>query len=175
MKFVGALLACLVAGGLAACQGAAPRSQSLPTAWPSATLTTPTGPGDTSTCWVTTPTPSTIDRQALPDHPTGADLLWYPGMNAGIPRAGGPKTCRTFHTHLEAATAAALVADLKSLRDPPSGEYACPFDDGSFVQAWFATETGALSFRIDLRGCAFDKPTNPADLGTWPAELAPRH
>ena len=41
-------------------------------------------------------------------------------------------------------------------------------DDGSFVQVWFTTSGGSVSFRIGLTGCRFDAPKNLGDLGGWP-------
>jgi hypothetical protein len=43
-------------------------------------------------------------------------------------------------------------------------------DDGSFVQIWFATAHGAVSYRVGLSGCRFGLPdeTKLKDFGRWP-------
>lgn len=163
-------LAALVATGCGA--NAVPRSPE-PTLWPSANLTAVHGT-DSRLCTANVPTPSTTSRSDLPDTPAGADLLWFPGMNAGTSSEHG--FCRTLHTHIDGDQARALVAGIKALPAPPAGPINCPMDDGRFVQLWFATPRGDITFRMALSGCAFDVPHDVGDLGSWPPEMgtAPR-
>ncbi|NNM47177.1 hypothetical protein [Knoellia koreensis] len=112
------------------------------------------------------PDATTTDRGDLPDRPAGANVLWYPGLNA--------TACRTWHTTIDAATARALVADLKAL-PRREGNFNCPMDDGSFAQVWFGVDDHAVSFRIGLRGCAFDVPSDLGHLGAWPDGMPRAH
>lgn len=162
------LLGCLLTVALSACSAPA-RTEPVPSAWPSATLVTVSGSGSGSAdsmCRVQASEPTTSDRDALPDDPRGAQLLWFPGLNAGTP--GNAGKCRTWHTILDAAAARRLVDDLKSLPDAPAGVVHCPMADASFVQAWFTTDGEAVSFRIGLTGCHFDRPSDVEHLGPWP-------
>lgn len=143
-----------------------------PTPWPSASLVAMPVPDSVSTekvCLAGAPEPTVTDSQDLPDAPRRADLLWYPGLNAG---SAGVE-CRTWHTSVDGATAKALVADLKQL-PAPTGTSACPSDDDSFIQVWFYTGQSAPSFRIGLQGCAFNFPSDRHDLGAWPQGMPPR-
>lgn len=149
---------------LAACS-AGPTPAPLPATWPAASLTQ-VADSDAATCLVSAPRPSTTSRDELPSDASSADLVWFPGLNAGA--EGDPHGCRTFHTRLGKPQARALVAGLKALPDPPAGAINCPMDDGSFVQVWFTTSGGSVSFRIGLTGCRFDAPKNLGDLGGWP-------
>lgn len=75
-------------------------------------------------------------------------------------RGGGPKAGR------------------RSALDPGSTDrnFSCPADDGSFVQAWFATAHGEVSYRVELAGGRFLRPRQDKlkDFGTWP-EGMPTH
>jgi hypothetical protein len=168
-----AAASCVILVGAGACSSAEAEQVPRPTSWPSAQLRGAGTDSSPRTCIVNAPEPTTTSRGRLPDDPSGADLLWYPGLNAGT-SPWAAKTCRTFHTRLDAAGARALVRDLKSLPARPTGVYPCPLDDGSFVQAWFWSGAGAVSFRVGLAGCAFDLPSRLGDLGSWPAGMPSR-
>jgi hypothetical protein len=163
---------------VAGCAGGAVTTGSTPAPWPSANMATATyGPspsGATMVCATSAPEPTVRARTDLPDDPLRADLLWFPGMNAGVP-GDDAAACRTWHTSIDASTAKALVADLKALpgRPGPTGASFSCGDNGSFVQVWLTTSQGSPSFRINLL-CSFDFPSNPEHLGTWPTGM-PRH
>lgn len=125
-----------------------------PTPWPTAQQAN-------GVCTMNAPKASVRLWNMLPQAVTSADLLWYPGLNA--------QPCRSYVTHLDEEQATQLLADLRTRTPPvPGAIYHCPMDDKSFVQVWFQTTEGDVSFRIDLTGCAWYRPTNSADLGTWP-------
>lgn len=159
------LLVSLPLLAVAGCDDAPGRSTLLPSPWPSASLAPAGLGGNERLCQLNAPSPSVTDRHDLPDQPSGAELLWFPGVTAD--------PCRTWRTTLDASAAQTLAADLRSSPERPAGAVNCPSDDGSFVQVWFATADGSLSYRVALSGCRLGAPeqSKMRDFGEWPAGM----
>lgn len=149
-----ALLAVLIAGWVYNTRAPSPAGGTEPSSLPPTVMSH-------GICTTTAQRPSAHEPSQLPKTASSADLLWYPGMNA--------RPCRLYRTRLDATQADRLLDDLHAAKGPSgNGVSNCPEDDGSFVQVWFHTPSASPSFRIDLTGCSWYLPDNPADLGPWP-------
>jgi hypothetical protein len=81
-------------------------------------------------------------------HPTGATILWLPGLNS--------KACAIATTHLGAAPAAALARAITRAPTISNGAvFHCPADDGTRASVTFtyAHHRSAPHLVVDLAGC----------------------
>jgi hypothetical protein len=95
--------------------------------------------------------PSVVPKKAalvVPRHPTGAAILWLPGLNS--------TTCAIATTHLGAAPAAALARAITRAPAISNGaRFNCAADDGTGASITFtyAQHRLAPSLTVDLSGC----------------------
>jgi hypothetical protein len=86
----------------------------------------------------------TVDRD-----PQGVTAVWIPSLSQ--------RPCRTATIRAGASVAARLAEHVRSAPGVGAGKVACPKDDGSAVELFFAYGSGhALEYvSVALRGCAF--------------------
>ena len=85
--------------------------------------------------------------------PTGATVLWLPGLNS--------RPCRTVLTHIGAVRARRLAAEVDRAKPFPRGPIECPADDGSAATVFltYARRAEAEVVRVGLTGCrSFSAP-----------------
>jgi hypothetical protein len=114
--------------------------------------TSPTSHLDNGVCEVSG-APSVVPGKAtlvLGPHPTGATIVWLPGLNS--------KTCAIATTHLAAAPATVLArAITRAPAVSTGGDFNCPADDGTRASISFAYAHGRSLPRlvVALAGCRF--------------------
>lgn len=79
-------------------------------------------------------------------HPTGAVLIWLPGLNA--------KQCRARRTTADQHRAEALAAAIERAPRVSGRTYACPSDDGTALRLYFEYRHHADEYAgVALSGC----------------------
>jgi hypothetical protein len=115
-------------------------------------------------CAVTESEPTPTRRHGLvtvDKDPNGVTAVWLPGLNQ--------RPCRAQRTSDPASTARRLAHDIRSAPKFPSGDIACPADDGSAVGLYFSVNGDEQPeyVRVALRGCApVDAPGRSARRST---------
>lgn len=86
-------------------------------------------------------------RPWVDEHPTGAVVLWVPGINA--------KPCQMFLTRLDSQQAGVLAQAVRTAGAGLHGVVNCPMDDGSSATVYFIYPDRPLAevVRFELSGC----------------------
>lgn len=103
-------------------------------------------------CQISRPSAGRVTRHSglvwVRPNPTGAVLVWEPGLNS--------KRCRAVRTVGTARTARRVAQAIEQAKRVPKGTYSCPFDDATRVRLYLSyAHAGDEFVRAPLSGCRF--------------------